>query len=176
MAKTRITINESFEARGTHSSVTVRAEPVEHVFDEDELGRGPSHAIAKAIREGIRAITQQASASTIARRQAAVKALARGASWAVERYRGQPPTGSTRLFNDSGRLADLVVALVSGEWRIAAPAARLDPTQVDGGSMTVEHMLERLRELVPVLRDPLGDRSVREAIAATARDIIRVRR
>lgn len=176
VGRTTITINESFEAKGAHSSVTVKAEPIEHTFDEDALGKGPAQAIAQAIRDGIKAITQQASAATIVKRREAAKALARGAAWAVERYRGRPPTGSTALFNDSGRLADIVVSLVSGEWMIATQPDRLNPQKLDEGATGVQRMIERLRELVPALRDPLADGRVRRAIEDAARSIIRVRR
>lgn len=167
---TKITINESFEARGEYTSVSCKAEPIEHTFDAAKLGEGPARAIAKTISDGIKAITASASSATVKRRASARAALARGATWAVERYSGGAPgaASSSRLFNDSGALAHITATLGAGaDWAIATVSNRLDPSTLDGGAAALAELLERLVELVPALRDPLSVASVQDAIEQT---------
>lgn len=172
---TKITINEPFKTGGQRTSVTVTSEPIEHTFDEEKLGEGPARAIAKLISDQIKAITEQASAATIAAREKARRALARGEAWAVERYGARPPTGSQRLFNDSGTLAELVARAASGVWEVVTSGNRLDQ-QKFGRADDFAYMLRRLRELVPALREPLEQPEVRRAIERTIGDVIRVGR
>lgn len=166
-----ITINESFEAVGEHSSVSSVAEPITHTFDEQKLGEGPARAIARAVADGIKGIAETAAPATIARRKAARAGLAKGDPLAVERYGGKPPTGSVRLFNDSGRLLELAVQFAGGDWQIAT-GRELGGNTFDAGEAAT--MIERLRRLVPALADPLGPSPVSAAIAETPSQIIEV--
>lgn len=59
--KKTVTLDASFTAKAEHCSIECRAEPLEHVFDESELGRGPAAAIATAIATGIRNIAAPAA-------------------------------------------------------------------------------------------------------------------
>lgn len=167
----RITINESFSGPG----FTVKAEPIEHVFDDDKLGEGPAKALAKLVSEQIKAITETASGATIAARERGRRALARGAGWAVERYRGRAPTGSRRLFNDSGTFADLVAQLAAGVWQVVTAGNRLDQPRF-GDAADFADMMRRLRELVPALRAPLEQPEVRKAVETEVAAMIKVGR
>lgn len=171
---TKITLNKSFEIRAANASVTVTSEPIEHVFDPASLGKGPATTIAELIAEQLAGITELAKDSTIRKREIARRALARGPAWAVERYRTRSPSGSRRLFVDSGRLGELALKLVGDAWHVLAPSDRLDGETFKGDEL--ERMIERLRALVPALRAPLEQPEVRAAIAATIPEIIRVRR
>lgn len=76
------------------------------------------------------------------------------------------PTGSVRLFNDSGRLAEGILVqqnTVEKNWTINVTANRLDPSTF-GSQSAFLAMVARLRALVPVLANPLTDRDVVTAI------------
>ncbi len=162
-------------------TVSIKAEPIVHLFDAKELGRGPAEAIAEAIRKGIRDIGEIASASTRARRASAAEALRRGASWAVARYSGgktgpKEPNKTPRLFNDSGRLAEGIVAGPTRDntWVINVTSNRFDPSTFVGGVSALVSMFERLRALVPALQGPqrlMEIQSVKDAIEGTQADI-----
>lgn len=171
----KLTLDETHATKGRHASVEVKAEPLEHDFDEVELGRGPAQAIREAISTGIKAIRQRASAATIRKREQARAALARGEAWAVKRYAGRQPGQSDRLFNDSGALADLRVIEQRGEFSIVTPPNRdtTAPRGFDGGAFAA--MLRRLVELVPAIADPTGDPKVKEAIEKSAERVVRKR-
>lgn len=172
----KLTIDETHTTRGRHASVEIKADPLEHDFDEVELGRGPAQAIRDAIATGIRGIRERAKPATIRKREQARAALARGEAWAVERYRGRQPGQSDRLFNDSGALADLAVRQGRDGWEVTTPSHRplLAPRDFDSGAFAA--MMRRLRELVPAIEDPTGDPKVREAIEASAGRVVRKRR
>lgn len=149
-----ITINEPYTARSGNVSITVESEPVVHTFDERALGEGPAKAISDAIAAGIRAITETAAASTVAKRKRT------------------NPGASDRLFNDSGTLAAGIAAIASGvDWLITVPPNRLDPA-----TTFATRMMARLRELVPALNDPLSVPAVKAAIEASVRKMISVTR
>lgn len=171
-----ITLDESRRATPGRASVEVVADELVHDFDEMAIGHEPALAIRDAIREGIQGIGQRASAATVEYRERARAALARGAAWAVKRYAGRRPGQSDRLFNDSGALADLEVEQGrDGAWDVVAPPNRdATPETFTGGAFA--EMLERLRRLVPALRDPLSDPRVVRAIEASAARVVRVRR
>lgn len=166
---------------GTKSryTVEVKAEPLVHEFSEEKLGEGPATAIAQAIRDQIKAIGQIAKPATLLARQVGKRALERGARWATERYAGgrtgaKPPSGAVRLFNDSGRLADSVVARQNPKernWTVNVAANRLDPSTFKSQADLVA-MYERLRELVPALKDPLSVDTVVRAIERGIRDVL----
>lgn len=150
---------------GTKSRFTVSfySEPLIANLDPVAIGKGVAEAMAKALGDGIRAITQKAEDSTIAKRVEAIGALARGARWATKRYSGgrtgsKPPNadGQGRLFNDSDRLAGGIFARPNrdGEWTVNVPANRFDPSTFNGKAADLVKMVERLKQLVPILADP----------------------
>lgn len=156
-ARTRTT------SRGTSTRITldIKADKLGIVTDPRVLGRDIASGIADAIRAGIRAIGEAASADTQLKRKYAASALERGAAWATRRYAGgrtgvkapnTEPGG--RLFNDSGRLADGIVARATrdGNFTINVPKSRLDPSTFSGGAF--EAMFRKLVSLVGVLREP----------------------
>lgn len=136
---------------GRHRSVSIKSEPLEHTFDDAELGRGPAQAIRDKVAAEIRSITEQAAASTIAKRR-------------------RDGRTSTRLFNDTGKLAQGLRVEQDGEtFATVAPSGRL--------AGETAGLLERLRGLVDVSARALAqDRKVREAIQAGPGLIIRKRR
>lgn len=80
-----------------------------------------------------------------------------------------------RLFNQTGRLAAGIAAVVAGdEWGVVPPADRLSAAEL--GAAAVERMVARLFELVAALREPLDQPAVKDAIAATVQRLIRVGR
>lgn len=169
----RVTINEPFVAQAKHTSVTCTTDRIEHTFDDRELGEGPARALARVIADGIREIAVAADRATIERRARARAGVARGVRSDVERYGTKPPApGATRLFNASGRLAELAVRFASSAWEIVAPGDRLDGETF--GASDFQRMVTRLRELVPALRAPLEQREVRAAISKTLADIVKV--
>lgn len=175
--KDTVKLNETREVRGRNCSIETKDDGLEHTFDEAELAAGPAAAIRTAISDGIKAIREQASPATIARRKRAREALARGEAWAVERYAGRRPGATDRLFNDSGTLADglKVVPQADGSMAITAPPNRGDnPTDFTGSEMS--QMAQKLVELVPALKDPTADPKVRAAIEASAAKVVTVRR
>lgn len=169
----------------TRYTVTIVSEPILHVFDDQRLGKGPAEAIAEVIRERIRAITQVAKPSTIAYRQRAKEALARGASWAIDRYtRGRlqgdfTPGKSNRLFNDSGRLAAGIHVqenVTEKSWTVNVPANRFDPSTFVGGESAMADMVARLQALVPELGNPqalIGHAKVQDAITESIGDLLK---
>lgn len=187
VTQTSIVINEGLTERqrttgaGTKSRYTieVKSEPILHELNEEQLGKGPAEAIAEAIRNGIKSITEFAKPTTLRQRDAAKRALERGAAWAKRRYAGgrtgqKAPSGSVRLFNDSGRLADGVVAqqnVSEGAWTINVTANRLDPSTFKSREDFVS-MVDRLRSMVPAMRDPTAVPAVREAIADGIRNLL----
>lgn len=187
ITQTSIVINEGLTERqrttsaGTKSryTITVQSEPILHEFSEEQLGKGPAEAIAEAIRTGIKNIVEVATPATLAARERGKRALERSAAWAKRRYSGgrtgqKAPSGSVRLFNDSGRLADGVVAQQNTQeknWTINVTANRLDPSTFKSREEFVG-MVDRLRALVPALRDPLSVPAVKEAIADGIRGLL----
>src|SRR3990167_3670225 len=157
------TLRRRTTGKGTKDRVTIeyQSQPLVANLDPVAIGKPVAEAMTKAIQEGIRAITAAASPSTILKRKYAANAFAKGEAWAKKRYAGgrtgaKPPDtqGGGRLFNDSGRLADGIFTRANrdGEWTINVPANRFDPSTFSGGVAAVNAMIQRLRELVPVLR------------------------
>ena len=181
--ETIVVINEGLESRTrngkTRFTVSVSSEPVLHNFGPMDLGAPVSLAIKDAIAKGIKAIGEQASAGTVAFRAEASKAFARGANWARKRYSGgktgavAPGTGS-QLFIDSGRLANGLTLRQSkseGKWVVYAPANRMNGSGfADQGAFIA--MVNRLRELVPALRNPFADQAVRDALEKTVGEVL----
>ncbi len=165
----------------THVTMTITSEPIVVNLDPIALGRGPAEAIAKVARDQIRGIGDTASTSTLLARKYAANAFSAGAAWAVRRYSGgrtgaTPPAQSDKAYNDSGRLAGGIVAMANpkeSSWTINAPANRLDPSTFKGGPQgaAFQSMVRGLVERVPVLREPLQDPEVLDAVVDAARAV-----
>lgn len=180
-----ITERRRTTSAGTKSRFTIdiRANPLSIRVDPEALGRDVADAIAEAVRTGIEGIAATVSASTALARKYARNAWDRGEGWARDRYAGgrtkatAPGSASgERLFNDSGRLARSVFARANATeegYTINVAANRLDRDSFGRG---FEQMLVRLRELVPVLRDPSKlkeDPDVRAALKRTGANLAR---
>lgn len=168
-------------SKGTKSRFTldVKVDPVIVNLNELALGKLPAEAIRKAIVDGIKAIAQVASPATLLKRKYAETAIQAGKSWATKRYAGgkiggMAPNSSDKLFNDSGRLAEGVAVQQNqkeGAWTVNVAANRLDPsTFKNRGDYT--SMVQRLRDLVPVLKDPLAHPAVKQAIGKTLEQML----
>jgi hypothetical protein len=154
-----IVINRGLEERRSATgrmrrTIRIDAEPMVINMDPKALGKPVADAIANHYREKVRGIAATASATTVKARKAAAKAFSEGKSWAMKRYAGGrigalPPNQSDRLFNDSGRFADSIVANASNDnaWRINVAANRLDDKTA--GPAGVERIWNRLVQLVP---------------------------
>lgn len=154
-----IVINRGLETRRSSTgrvrrSIRIEAEPMAVNVDPKTLGQPVANAIANHYREKIRGISERASAATIKARKVAAKAFANGKAWAIKRYGGGrigslPPNQTDRLFNDSGRFANSIVANASsdGAWRVNVAANRLDDQTV--GSASVDRIWNRLVQLIP---------------------------
>jgi hypothetical protein len=125
-----------------------------------DLGAPVANAIAFHLSEKMKGISATASKATIRARQSAELAMQAGKSWAMKRYAGgrigsKPPNVSDRLFNDSGRFAESIVAAAAsdGTWRVNVAANRLDPQTANGGVTAVQRIWQRLLELVPEFQD-----------------------
>ncbi len=161
-------------------TVEVTSEPLIHNFDPRTLAKGVAEAIAETLRQKIRGITAQASATTIRMRTAYAKAFAAGSPGATKRYSGgrigaMPPHQSDRLFNDSGRLAQSIIATARDDsWTISMAANRLDPATA-GGEGAVQRIYQRLVELVPAFAggaELLQDERVQKAVVNSMGDLI----
>ncbi len=140
-------------------TIEVKSEPLLHVFDDRAVGQGPAEALKELIVEGIKAISEDASAMRQRYRRYAKRAFDRGARWAQREYSGgrtgstPPQDNETRAFNFSGRLLNLAVRLNSDDaFTINVPANRFSPDQYRSLGR-LEAALDKLRRLVPVL-DP----------------------
>jgi len=160
-----------------HVTISVSAEPIAVFTDPIALGQGPAMAIAEVFRAAIAGIQEQASDGTKLARSYASQAFAAGKSWATKRYSGgrtgakapEQKTPEGRLFNDSGRLAEGITANLNrkeGGYTINAPVNRLDPSTFSSIG-AFQRMIDRLFQLAPVLKNPLGDPRVQEAIEKT---------
>lgn len=179
-------INEGFEERrrttgnGTKSRYTfsIKSEPIFVNLDPFALGAGPAAAIRDEISNGIKNISEVASPATLLKRKYAANAMEKGSRWAMKRYGGgrtgpTPPNQSDRLFNDSGRLAGGVFVRQNTQeksWTVNVPANRLDPSTFKNQASFVG-MVERLRSLVPALRDPFTPK-VDEAIRVAVTEVL----
>lgn len=140
-------------------TVEVKSEPLVHNLDPKTLGSTVASAIAEELRRQVKAITQQASKSTLDARQRAAKAFGAGASWAAKAYGGgkigaMPPNQSSRAWNDSGRFAAGIVAQAKDDsWTINIPANRLNPTLLRDGELGVARMWRSLVALVPAFEN-----------------------
>lgn len=164
-------------------SVEIVAEPLVHNFDDLQLGKGPSEAIANALRAGVEGITETVSDRTLETRKYQERAYQEGRGWALDRFGGgrlgpmPPRAGEARHFNHSGRFAKSIVATenrTDKSWTVNVAANRLDPrtsrTASDFASIT-----RTLIRLVPEFGDPrrlAHHPLVRDAIEASIETLI----
>jgi len=173
-----VIINEGYEIRKDRVVITVTAEPIAVNCDPVSLGAGPAKAIAFHLAERVRGLTATAAAATLEYRRKAAKAFAAGAPWAQKRYAGgrmgaKPPNQSDRAFNDSGRLADSIVARGSsdGKWRVNVAANRFKSDTSRG----FEFIWAKLTSLIPEFGNPaelLNQELVKASIAKAQRDMV----
>lgn len=164
-----------------HVTISFSSTPILVHHDPLSLGKPVADAIAEAIRSGIRAISEVASKGTLAKRETAARAYARGEAWARKAYSGgrmgaMPPNQSSMAFNDSGRLAAGVTVNANkkeGGWTVNAAANRLLPSAFKDLA-TFQRMMQRLVELVPALENPLAHKDVVAAVSKTWRDMHQV--
>jgi hypothetical protein len=157
-----------------HVTISFKSEPIAVHLDPVALGRPVAVAIRDAISEGIKRIGEAASESTLYKRALASSAFTRGAAWAQRKYSGgrigpKAPNQTEKAFNDSGRLADGITVNPNpkeGGFTLNAPVNRLDPSGFSSMA-AFNRMVERLISLVPALRAPLDEPSVKEAIERT---------
>lgn len=161
--------------------VTISGDTLLVNTDAKSLGRGPADAIAEVLRDRLGGVAAVASPGTLAYRERAAKSFAAGKRWAVQRYSGgrigaMPPNQSTRVLNDSGRLAkSIAVGASQGGYTINVAANRLDPKTVRGGDAGVLRIFALMRTHVPELanaRSLLDSIPVRRAIEQSVKDSI----
>jgi hypothetical protein len=157
-------------------SIKVTSEPLAFNLNAKELGQDVAASLAHYFREQIKGTTQQAAPATIEARKRFAKAAAQGRAWALRRYSGgqigaSQPNSSDRLFNDSGRFAQSIVARATGDnWRINVAGSRLDArTANNGGMAAVERIWGRLVQLVPAFADVSIAFASNEVLKARAR-------
>jgi hypothetical protein len=140
----KLTLDESLKVDAGHVGVIVEAEALEIETDELALLEGTADASSRAIAADIRAITAPVAEST--------------------RRRADHP--GTRLFNNTGALANGIEAVESGgAIEVRAPADRLEDDAV----------ASRLVELVDSIRDPLAAPAVDRALEQAVDDIAKKR-
>lgn len=166
-------------------SIEMRADPILHDFNQENLGQGPAVAIRDLLSRKMKEIGVKAADSTALRRANAAAGLAAGVPSYVARYSGgkiglKPPrtTDPQNLFNDSGRFADGMAVRFNptdANFTINVPANRLDPRTFGGGEAALVRMWERLVALVPEFKggaDVLKHPEIREAIGEAVADSI----
>ena len=166
-------------------SIEMRADPILHDFNQENLGQGPAVAIRDLLSRKMKEIGVAAAASTALRRANAAVGLAAGVPSYVARYSGgkiglKPPRTADpqNLFNDSGRFADGMAVRFNptdANFPINVPANRLDPRTFGGGEAALVRMWERLVALVPEFKggaDVLKHPEIREAIGEAVADSI----
>lgn len=174
-------LNEGFEerrrttSRGTKSRFTfsTRIDPVIVNLNELHLGKGPAEAIRLAVVNAIKGVAASVSVATILKRKYVKKAYEKGRDYAVRQYTGgriktTPPTDSDQLFTNSGRFATGIFVRQNPEersWTVNVPANRMNESTFTRAQLI--EFANRLREHVPVLRDPLASSTVRAAVAGS---------
>lgn len=140
--------------------IKVESEPLVFNLDEKKLVQPLAEAFAHHLREKIRGISAVAAPATIKAREVARRALLKGEAWAVKRYGGgkmgtRIPGQTDRLFNDSGAMAESIVAAAAkdGTFRINVAARRLNPETLNGGEAALQRIWARLVQLVPEIQD-----------------------
>ena len=179
-SRTRTTASGSTAVR---YSIEMRADPILHDFNQENLGQGPAVAIRDLLSRKMKEIGVKASDATRLRRANAVAGLAAGVPAYVARYSGgkigtKQPNQSEALFNDSGRFANGMAVRFNptdNNFTINVPANRLDPRTFGGGEAALVRMWERLVALVPEFKggiDVLKHEEIRAAVADAVADSI----
>ena len=166
-------------------SIEMRADPILHDFNQENIGQGPAQAIRDLLSRKMKEIGVAAAASTALRRANAAVGLAAGVPSYVARYSGgkiglKPPRTADpqNLFNDSGRFADGMAVRFNptdNNFTINVPANRLDPRTFGGGEAALVRMWERLVALVPEFKgglDVIKHPEIVEAIAEAFADSV----
>lgn len=154
----------------TRQTIQISAEPLIQNFAALELGKAPSAALAKLVKDQIQAVSETAAPMTIKAREEALAVMngtsdtepsAEMRSWVKARYAGGkigtvPPQGGDQLFNDSGRLAMITLQpnrayTNDAVWEVNVPKNRLDPSTWSGDMASFLAMVKRLQKAVPVL-------------------------
>lgn len=148
-------------------SISIDATPLVHHVDAAALGKGPAEAMAEYLKTKMRAISAPAAESTKLRREVAARAFDAGNAgrrYSVGRMKvamRPDADGGGRLFNDSGRFAESIIARPArerdassrSEWIVNVAANRLDPSTFHGGVAALSVMYLRLVALVPEFGD-----------------------
>lgn len=167
----------------TRYTVEVKGDSLLINADPKSLGKAPAEAIVATLREKMRAITAVASPATQRFREASAKAVAEGKAYALKRYGGgktgtKAPNQSNRLFNDSGRFIEGLIANANGQgWTINMPSNRLSPDTLSGGEGALVRIYRRLIDLVPEFGDTrklLESSKVVKALEGGIKDMIQV--
>ena len=160
--------------------IKVESEPLFFNLSPKDLNAQIALGVAHHLREKMRGIGAVAAPATLRARKTAEMAMQAGKSWAMKRYAGgkfggKPPNTSDRLFNDSGRFIESLVASAAsdGAWRMNVAANRLDPQTASGGAAGVQRIWNRLVQLVPefqnigsiISQNALLERTVKNMIA-----------
>ena len=143
----------SGKERKPRYTIEVRSQPLLMDFDEMLLGEKPAEALKGVIQDQINAITEKASAATLARRARSAGEFRAGLPSATKRYSGgrmgpMAPNQRDTLFNDSGRMREGIFVRqnpTDKTFTINLPANRDFAQDVA--------MFEKFRALVPAL-DP----------------------
>lgn len=139
-------------------SVVIGAEPIVHVFDSRDMGRGPAEAITGIMQDRLVTNDRKVSAAAVDFRNVARRAFDRGERWAMKRYAGgrigpkRPIENSERYAHDSGRLAEHMFARFDrsiSAWNVHPPANRLNPNTF-GNPNAFEAFLEGFADIIDI--------------------------
>lgn len=168
----------------THTSVSVKSEPITFTLDPGVMARRVAEVFARRIREQTEQIAELAEPATIRARRKLERAFYRGEEWAWRQFDGgrmgvTPPRATAdRKYNHSGRLAKGIVASYvtkTEEWKINFAANRWNPSMwSDVGKMEVAFRGWVAR--VPVLGNPSADLPIRQAFRDTWKDVVEKQR
>jgi hypothetical protein len=167
----RATVSQRTRASGAQThTIEIKSAPVAVVVDAAMLGLPVATALADTITAQIEDIGEPAKDSTIKARKVEARAFVAGEPWAVKRYSGgrtgatPPNIHSTRMFNNSGRLARSIAvrATKDGVYIVNCAANRLNPADFKGGEMgpAYQHMVSELVRLVPAMSAPMAQGKV----------------
>jgi hypothetical protein len=171
-------------SRGTKQrlSVTVKATPILHNFDDRRLGEKPAEAIKSIYFRALAKAEGTISEATVAHRQRALVAHAAGKKWAKERYakgrakREFPPIAAnlSRPAMFSGRLAHGLFVRENAkekEWTINVPANRFSRS-TSRDEAQYRRMLSAIQKHFPSVNEIRRDKEFKSAAAASIRQLI----
>lgn len=96
------------------------------------------------------------------------EAIAKATSDGIHAISARTADGKRQLFVRTGTLASGIKAMSSAgaDWNVVTPPDRLSDPK----------LAERLKSLVPVLRNPMGDADVTEAVHVAMRDTVKIKK